>query len=105
MANATGRQNGSLWLAAGYISLMTETPPTKPPPPLFQRLKLADRFRDVTAEHIGERLVITNYGSWDGSATAKWEKIVPKKKPDDELKGAEVAGDHLVDGQYQRRRE
>jgi hypothetical protein len=74
-------------------------------------LKLADRFRDVTAERReegwrhpalriaplvpphgahrsgkrGERLVITNYGSWDGSATAKWEKIVPKKNVGEQL--------------------
>jgi len=70
---------------------MTQTPPTKPPlPPLRSRLKLPDNFVDITDQHIGERLVIINYGSWDGSATAKWEKIVPRKKPDDELKGGEA---------------
>ena len=36
--------------------------------------------------------MITNYGSWDGSATAKWEKIVPQKKPDDKPKGGEAGG-------------
>jgi len=39
-------------LAAGYIDLMTETPPTKPPlpplPPLRERLKLPDNCVDVT---------------------------------------------------------
>ncbi len=60
---------------------MTETPPTKPP--LFQRLKLPDNCVNVTDQHIGERFVITNYGSRDGSATTKWDKIVPQKKPDD----------------------
>jgi hypothetical protein len=34
---------------------MTETPPTKPPlPPLRERLKLSDRFVDVTGQHKGE---------------------------------------------------
>jgi len=83
-----------LSLAAGYIVPMTETPPTKPPlPPLRERLKLPGNCVDVTDQHIGERLVITGYGSWDGSATAKWEKIAPEKKPDDELKGGEAEGD------------
>jgi hypothetical protein len=45
---------------------------------------------DGTDQHVGERLVITGYGSWDGSAAAKWEKIVPEKRPDDELKGGEA---------------
>jgi len=27
----------------------------------------------------GERLVITNYGTFDGSARAEWRKIVPEK--------------------------
>ena len=84
--------DGALSLATGYIVPMTETPPTKPPlPPL--RLKLPDNCVDVTDQHIGERLVITGYGSWDGSASAKWEKIAPEKKPDDELKGGEAEGD------------
>jgi hypothetical protein len=37
---------------------MTETPPTKPPlPPLRERLKLPDRFIDVTGQHKGEVFV------------------------------------------------
>jgi len=52
--------NGASSLAAGYIGLMTETPPTKPPlPPLRERLKLPDNCVDVTDQHVGERLVIS----------------------------------------------
>lgn len=58
-----------------------------------ERLKLPDNCIDVTEQHAGERLVITGYGSWDGSATAKWEKIAPEKKPDDEPKAVEAEGD------------
>jgi len=59
---------------------MTETPPTKPRlPPLRERLKLPDNCVDVTDQHIGERLVITTYGTFDGSARAEWRKIVPEK--------------------------
>ena len=77
---------------------MAETPPTKPPlPPLRSRLKLPDNCVDVTDQHIGEVFVLTGYGSWDGSATAKWEKIDPEKKPDDELKGGEAEGDSVHD--------
>jgi len=53
---------------------------TKPPlPPLRERLKLSDRFVDVTDQHVGERLAITNFGTFDGSARAEWRKIVPEK--------------------------
>jgi|GEM_PF-6146969 hypothetical protein len=39
---------------------MTRTPPTKSLlPPLRERLKLSDRFVDVTDQHVGERLVIS----------------------------------------------
>jgi hypothetical protein len=64
-----------LSLAAGYIGIMTETPPTKPPlPPLRERLKLSDRFVDVTDQHVGEVFVLTGYGTHDGSARGAWIK-------------------------------
>ena len=45
--------DGASSLAGGYIALMTEIPPTKPPlPPLRERLKLSDRFIDVTDQHV-----------------------------------------------------
>jgi hypothetical protein len=54
---------------------MTETPPTKPPlPPLRERLKLSDRFVDVTDQRVGEVFVLTNPGSVDGSARGAWIK-------------------------------
>jgi len=54
---------------------MTETPPTKPPlPPLRERLKLSDRFVDVTDQHVGEVFVLTGYGTHDGSARGAWIK-------------------------------
>jgi len=38
---------------------MIETPPTKPPlPPLRERLKLSNRFVDVTDQHKGEVFVL-----------------------------------------------
>jgi hypothetical protein len=67
-----------LSLAAGYTDVMTETPPTKPPlpplPPLRERLKLSDRFVDVTDQHVGEVFVLTGYGTHDGSARGAWIK-------------------------------
>ncbi len=38
--------------AAGYIGLMTEIPPAKPP--LHERPKLPDNCVDVTDQHVGE---------------------------------------------------
>ena len=79
-------------LAAGYIGLMTETPPTKPLPPLRERLKLPDNCVDVTGQHVGEVFVLTGYGTHDGSARGAWIKkdkladVLPPafllKKPD-----------------------
>jgi hypothetical protein len=64
-----------LSLAAGYIGLMTETPPTKPPlPPLRERLKLPDNCVNVTGQHRGKVFVLTNPGSVDGSARGAWIK-------------------------------
>jgi hypothetical protein len=57
------------------FGLMTKAPPTKPPlPPLRERLKLPDRFVDVTDQHVGEVFVLTNPGSHDGSARGTWIK-------------------------------
>jgi len=54
---------------------MTQTPPIKPPlPPLRERLKLPDRFVDVTDQHVGEVFVLTNPVSHDGSARGAWIK-------------------------------
>ena len=54
---------------------MTRTPPTKSLlPPLRERLKLSDRFVDVTDQHIGEVFVLTGYGTHDGSARGAWTK-------------------------------
>ena len=82
--------DGALSLAAGYIGLMTETPPTKPP--LRERLKLPDNCVDVTGQHVGEVFVLTGYGTHDGSARGAWIKkdkladVLPPafllKKPD-----------------------
>ena len=75
---------------------MTKTPPTKPPlPPLRERLKLSDRFVDVTDQHIGEVFVLTNPSTWDGSVHGEWIKksdassggvaaTLPEEKPDDD---------------------
>ena|GEM_PF-3163528 len=68
-------------LVASYIGIMTKTPPTKPPlPPLRERLKLSDRFVDVTDQHVGEVFVLTGYGTHDRSARGAWIKK-------DELRG------------------
>jgi len=67
--------NGASSRAAGYIGLMTETPPTKRPlPPLFERLKLPDNGRWRIVEHVGEVFVLTGYGTHDGSARGAWIK-------------------------------
>jgi hypothetical protein len=68
-----------LSLVARYVDLMTKTPPTKPPlPPLFERLKLSDRFVDVTDQHVGEVFVLTGYGSagWRSRQPIyRWQEI------------------------------
>jgi hypothetical protein len=53
---------------------MTESPPTKPPLPLRERLKLPDNCVDVTGQHVGEVFVLAGYGTHDGSARGAWIK-------------------------------
>jgi len=62
--------DGALSLAAGYIDLMTETPPTKPPlPPLFERLKLPDNGRWRIVEHVGTTIALVGAESAKSIAT------------------------------------
>jgi hypothetical protein len=58
-----------LSLAAGYIGLMTETPPTKPLPPLSERLKLPDNGRWRIVEHVGTTIALIGAESAKSIAT------------------------------------
>ena len=55
-------------LAAGYIGLMTETP-TKPLPPLSERLKLPDNGRWRIVEHVGTTIALIGAESAKSIAT------------------------------------
>jgi len=56
---------------------MTESPPTKPPLPLRERLKLPDNCVDVTGHSVGTRTIIVGYKTDHGTAAARAAKGRP----------------------------